>query len=383
VAGDWRLAGVIIESGLHIGQDSMKIVSVVGARPQFIKAAPVGRALEKAGIEEVLLHTGQHYDPGMSEVFFRELGLREPQYNLGVGSGSHAAQTAAMLVGIEEVLVSERPDVVLIYGDTNSTLAGALAAAKLDMSVAHVEAGLRSYNRAMPEEINRVVADSLSSLLFCPTDVARANLAREGITKGVHVVGDVMYDAVLWAIERLDDSVLSRLALRPGEYLLATVHRASNTDDLANLSAIVSALNGIGEPIVFPVHPRTHKAMQAAGVELATNVMAIEPVSYLEMLALEKHARVILTDSGGVQKEAFWFGVPCVTLRGETEWVETVENGWNTLVGTDPERILNAVKKPRPSEEPPKLYGDGRAADRIASELSVVGGRSSVVNGMQ
>jgi UDP-GlcNAc3NAcA epimerase len=348
----------------------MKIVSVVGARPQFIKSAPVGRALQRAGIDEVLLHTGQHYDYGMSEVFFQELGSPEPQYNLGAGSGSHAAQTAAMLTGIEDVLVSEKPDALLIYGDTNSTLAGALAAAKLGVPVAHVEAGLRSYNRAMPEEINRVVADSLSSLLFCPTDVAVTNLAKEGVTKGVHIVGDVMYDAVLMFAERAQSSnILNRLGLSSGGYLLATVHRASNTDDPDNLRAIISALSDAGETVVFPVHPRTRKAIETAGVKPNNNVCMIEPVSYLEMLTLEKHARKVLTDSGGVQKEALWFGVPCITMRTETEWVETVETGWNTLTGTDPARILAAISAPRPQGNPPQVYGDGKAAERIAGIL--------------
>lgn len=350
----------------------MKILSVVGARPQFIKAAPVGRALEEAGISEVLLHTGQHYDPGMSDVFFQELNIRQPDYNLGVGSGSHAAQTAAMLIGIEDVLLKERPQCLLIYGDTNSTLAGALAAAKLEVPVAHVEAGLRSFNRSMPEEINRVLADSLSSLLFCPTNVAADNLAREGITNGVHVVGDVMYDATLYAAERAQGSaraILDRLGLTSGGYLLATVHRASNTDDTANLAAIVSALSAAGEPVVFPVHPRTRKAMQAAGIEPSSNVRAVDPVSYLEMLTLEEHAHKVLTDSGGVQKEAFWFRVPCITMRTETEWVETVECGWNTITGTDPQRILEAISAPRPQGNPPQVYGDGHAARRIVGIL--------------
>jgi UDP-GlcNAc3NAcA epimerase len=348
----------------------MKILSVVGARPQFIKAAPVGRALQAAGIEERLLHTGQHYDYGMSEVFFRELGIVEPHYNLGVGSGSHAGQTAAMLTGIEDVLLKEKPAGVLIYGDTNSTLAGALAAAKLHIPVAHVEAGLRSYNREMPEEINRVVADGLSSLLFCPTDVAVENLAREGITSGVHAVGDVMYDAVLLFSERASEcDVLSRFGVEAGSYLLATVHRASNTDNLDNLRAIVSALGASEEPVIFPVHPRTRKALEAAGIKSAANIMITEPVSYLEMLALERSARKIVTDSGGVQKEALWFGVPCITIRTETEWVETVEHGWNTLTGTDPERILTAIRAPKHAASPPQIYGDGHASERIASIL--------------
>jgi UDP-N-acetylglucosamine 2-epimerase len=348
----------------------MKILSVVGARPQFIKAAPVSRALADAGIREVLLHTGQHYDPGMSGVFFSELGIAEPDYYLGVGSGSHAAQTAAMLTGIEEVLLREEPACLLIYGDTNSTLAGALAAAKLGVPVAHVEAGLRSYNRAMPEEVNRVVADSLSTLLFCPTQIAVENLAREGVTSGVHIVGDVMYDAIKLFAGRADGTgIMERLGLQPGGYLLATVHRASNTDNPERLRAIVSALGESGEAVVFPVHPRTRKAMEDAGIGAAANVKAIEPVSYLEMLALEKRARAILTDSGGVQKEALWLGVPCITMREETEWVETVESGWNTLAGTEPGRILAALRAPGPEGAPPRLYGDGKASERIAALL--------------
>jgi UDP-GlcNAc3NAcA epimerase len=350
----------------------MKILSIVGARPQFVKAAPVGRALDRAGITEVLLHTGQHYDPQMSGVFFEELGIRHPHYNLEVGSGSHAAQTAAMLVGIEDVIAKERPAVVLVYGDTNSTLAGALAASKLHVPVSHVEAGLRSFNRAMPEEINRVVADALSSLLFSPTEVAARNLAREGVTDGVHIVGDVMYDAVLWAAERVGSGtpeIVSRLGVTPRNYLLATVHRASNTDDPANLAAIAAALSNAGETVVFPVHPRTRKAIATSGIVMSGNIMPVEPVSYLDMIALEQHARTILTDSGGVQKEALWLGVPCITLRDETEWVETVESGWNTLAGTDTARILAALRHPQPQGAPPQPYGDGHASERIVEVL--------------
>lgn len=376
---DYAASGAIMVDGprgaVHCMKgDRIKVLSVVGARPQFIKAAPVGRALLSAGIEDVLVHTGQHYDPAMSDVFFSELGIEEPRYNLGVGSGAHGAQTGAMLGGIEEVIVQEKPDWVLIYGDTNSTLAGALAAVKLGVPVAHVEAGLRSYNRAMPEEINRVVADALSTLLFCPTGVAEVNLEREGITSGVHVVGDVMYDAVLWASERVGGPdagtrILEGLGLERGKYLLATVHRASNTDAPENLTAIMWALRESGEPVIFPVHPRTRKALAEAGIHAGDNVMLCEPVSYLDMLALEKHARAILTDSGGVQKEALWLQVPCVTLRNETEWVETVECGWNTLAGTNPARILEALAAPRPTDPPPHVYGDGHASERIAELL--------------
>lgn len=353
----------------------MKILSVVGARPQFIKAAPVGRALVAAHINEVLLHTGQHYDQRMSEVFFTELGIPKPHYNLGVGSGSHAEQTGAMLCGIERVLLTEKPDVLLIYGDTNSTLAGVLAAAKVGVPVAHVEAGLRSYNRTMPEEINRLLADRLSDLLFCPTGSAAHNLALEGINAGVAVVGDVMYDQVLWAAERLDSEGdggddPDGQASHKRDYLLATVHRASNTDDPMRLGSIVDALNCCGEEVLFPVHPRTAQALRLHGFQPAGNVKILEPVSYLRMLDLERGARVVLTDSGGVQKEAFWLRVPCVTMREETEWTETVASGWNTLAGSDTRKILEALQRPRPLGDPPPCYGDGRAAEKIAAILN-------------
>jgi UDP-N-acetylglucosamine 2-epimerase len=349
----------------------MKIVTVVGARPQFIKAAPLSRALRRnPATHEFLLHTGQHYDDAMSAVFFRELDLPQPDLNLGVGSGSHAAQTAQMLQGIEAVLIQERPDSLLIYGDTNSTLAGALAAAKLHIPVAHVEAGLRSYDRTMPEEINRVVADQLATLLFCPTEGARANLAAEGITAGVHVVGDVMYDSLqanlVLAAQRPAPAAVRDLPNRG--YLLVTVHRAANTDDPAQLRAIVTALNALDEPVIFPVHPRTRAAL-AAGLPLRPHVRAIDPVGPLDMLRLEQGARLILTDSGGVQKEAYWLAVPCLTLRDETEWVETVAHGWNVLVGTDPARIIAAVATFAPPGTPPPLYGTGHAAEAIAAIL--------------
>ncbi|HUS15047.1 MAG TPA: UDP-N-acetylglucosamine 2-epimerase (non-hydrolyzing) [Chloroflexia bacterium] len=357
----------------------MKIVTVVGARPQFIKAAPLSRSLRAvAGVREVLVHTGQHYDATMSDIFFQELDLPAPDYHLGVGSGSHASQTAAMLTGIEAVLEAEQPAGVLIYGDTNSTLAAALAAAKLHLRVAHVEAGLRSYNRAMPEEINRVVADALAALLFCPSAVSAANLAREGITAGVHVVGDVMYDAVLHAADRAQSTIaaglLRELGVAPRGYILATVHRAANTDDPAPLNAIVTALNALAEPVIFPVHPRTAKALAALPITLAAHVQTIAPVGYLAMVALESQARLILTDSGGVQKEAYWLAVPCVTLREETEWVETVAAGWNRVVGTDPVRIAAAVADSYPAGPPPPLYGDGHAAEQIAAIVTAAWG---------
>jgi UDP-GlcNAc3NAcA epimerase len=352
----------------------LKIATIVGARPQFIKAAPVSRWL-RLHYREILVHTGQHYDYLLSEVFFRELGIPTPDYNLGVGSASHGRQTGEMLARLEEVLLQEKPDWVVVYGDTNSTLAGALAAAKLHIPVAHVEAGLRSYNRTMPEEINRVLTDHLSSLLFCPTDTAVRNLAREGITQGVYQVGDVMYDVALWGLEMAErkSTILESLGLKPNGYLLVTIHRPSNTDDPRNLSAIVSALNDVTETVVFPTHPRTQKALKHWGIHPNSNVWLIEPVSYLEMLVLEKNARMILTDSGGVQKEAYILGVPCVTLREETEWVETVEAGWNILVGANRERIVEAVRNFKPAGDRPPLFGDGNASRRIVEILTQEG----------
>lgn len=351
----------------------MRIASIVGARPQFIKAAPVARELR--GLHEhLLIHTGQHYDYLMSEVFFQELGIPEPHYNLGVGSASHGKQTGEMLIRIEETLSQERPDCVLAYGDTNSTLAGALAAVKLHLPVAHVEAGLRSYNRRMPEEINRVVTDHLAGLLFCPTETARENLAREGISKGVFNVGDVMYDAVLHSTQIVEDRsrILDSLNLRAGSYLLVTIHRPGNTDNPTNLSSIMEALNEIDQEIIFPAHPRTSQAIEAIGDQSSSRVKLLEPVGYLDMLALERNARLILTDSGGVQKEAYLFGVPCVTLREETEWVETVEAGWNLLVGARKQSIIDAVNDFHPEGERPQIFGDGRASERIVYHLTSV-----------
>lgn len=344
----------------------MKVVSIVGARPQFIKAAPVSRVLRRQHTE-VLVHTGQHYDHNMSAVFFDELDIPEPDYNLGVGSGPHGQQTGRMLEAIEGVLLEERPNWVLVYGDTNSTLAGALAAVKLHIPVAHVEAGLRSYNRCMPEEHNRVLTDHVADLLFCPTQTAVQNLAREGITRGVHNVGDVMYDAVLYngGIAEKRSVILDRLALEPRGYLLATVHRAENTEDRARLAAILQAFGTIPELIIFPAHPRTRLALADWELSIPANVRIIQPVGYLDMLMLEKRARLILTDSGGVQKEAYFFGVPCITLREETEWVETVEAGWNVVVGADAARIAAAVRDLRPSERPATVFGDGRASERM------------------
>jgi UDP-N-acetylglucosamine 2-epimerase len=355
----------------------VKVLTVVGARPQFIKAAPVSRALGRAGHTEFLVHTGQHYDRRMSRVFFEEMKLPEPSVNLEVGSGSHGWQTGQMLMGLETTMQRERPDCVLVYGDTNSTIAAALSACKLQLPLAHVEAGLRSFNRTMPEEHNRVLTDHCSEQLFCPTRTAVENLAREGITDGVHLVGDTMYDAILQFAEvaRQRSAMLERLGVRPKEYLLATLHRPYNTDVPERLRGILRAFAETNETVIFPVHPRTRQKineLDATPGTTASHVKMIEPVGYLDMLMLEQHARLILTDSGGMQKEAYFFGVPCVTLRPETEWVETVEAGWNVIAGAEREQILHAVREHvwPTTAQPPQLFGDGQAAGKIVAHLA-------------
>jgi len=350
----------------------MKIITVLGARPQFIKAAPLSEALRKKH-EEKIVHTGQHYDYQMSDVFFEELGIPKPDYYLGVGSKQHGAQTGEMLTGVEDVLLKEKPDWVLVFGDTNSTLAGALAAAKLHIPIAHVEAGLRSYNRQMPEEVNRVLTDHVSTLMFCPTDQAVKNLSLEGITKGVVRTGDVMADALYYHARRaMERSKPETLRYPKKSYLLATVHRAENTDDPSRLAGIINAFAQIEGQIVLPLHPRTRKLIQDHRLTIPRNVEVIEPVGYLEMILLEKEAELILTDSGGVQKEAYLWRVPCVTLRDETEWVETVHTGWNTLTGAKTEAIVTAVKSYRNQPLPPyleNLYGNGRASEEIVVQM--------------
>lgn len=363
-----------------------KIVTVVGARPQFVKAATVSRAIEAhncAGefpeICEKIVHTGQHYDNNMSQVFFDELQIPRPAINLDVGSGSHGIQTGAMLEKLEKVLLDEHPDCVLLYGDTNSTLAGALAAVKLHIPVAHVEAGLRSFNRKMPEEINRMIADCVSTILFCPTDTAVRNLSNEGITSGVFNVGDVMYDSVLFNSSLADSSsdVMNRLNLEPKSFYLATVHRPENTDNPQRLEGILSAFRQIDRSIILPLHPRTRNTLGANLTEnIGKKVRLIDPVPYLDMIMLEKNARLILTDSGGVQKEAYWFNVPCITLRDETEWVELVEKGFNTIVGANTEVILQEIRNREksgntiPDSHDTPLYGDGHSARAIVKVLS-------------
>lgn len=329
----------------------MKVLSIVGARPQFVKVAPVHQAISRRN-EHSILHTGQHYDYQMSQVFFEELDIPAPDHYLGVGSGSHGEQTGKMLEAIESVLVKEQPDVAIVYGDTNSTLAGALAAAKLNVPIAHVEAGLRSYRRSMPEEINRVLTDHISNVLFCPSQVSELNLLKEGIDDGVYVVGDTMTEVLRNVESRLKDDILTELGVRKGEYILCTIHRQENADDRRNMEEIVKAIVGSGDTFVIPLHPRTRKNLTGwkmiDRLEGSDNVILTEPKNFMAFTALERSARKIMTDSGGVQKEAYFFGVPCITVRDETEWVETLEQGWNVLVGAHSERIVEALGMDRP-----------------------------------
>lgn len=358
----------------------MKILTVIGARPQFVKAASVSRAVAELGsMSEILLHTGQHYDPNMSDVFFAELGIPTPKYHLGIGSGPHGAQTGRMLEAIEGVLLVEQPDWVLVYGDTNSTLAGALAAAKLHISVAHVEAGLRSFNRQMPEEINRVLTDHASEVLFAPTEAAVGNLVHEGIERHkILQVGDVMFDAALYYAARAAESsnILERLSLEAKSYVLATVHRAENTDSPERLRAIFAGLSEVADvlPVVLPLHPRTRRYLAELAID-TSRLRLLDPVGYLDMVMLEKHARLIATDSGGVQKEAYFYRVPCVTLRTETEWVELIEHGWNRLVPPlSAASISQAILQNLDAQGAEiALYGEGKAAYQIVEALQAKG----------
>jgi UDP-GlcNAc3NAcA epimerase len=343
------------------------VLSVVGNRPQFIKSAPLSEALRKAGIEEVTLHTGQHYDPELSHVFFQELQLAEPRYRLGVGGRSRDEMLAALGPGIGEAIGGEEPDWVLVYGDTNSTLGGARAAAEARVPLAHVEAGLRSHDLSMPEEHNRIETDRLSQLLFAPDERSRAILEQEGVDGRIEVVGDVMMDANLRLapIARERSSILRRLGLAPGDYVVVTLHREANVVE-PRLGRILEGLNRLDERVVFPAHPRTRAALKGQSFPGLT---LLEPLGYLDFAALASQARVIITDSGGLQKEAYWYGVPCVTPRPSTEWMDTVELGANILVDDDPHRLVEAVSAAHMPDDRPQLYGDGRAAERIAAAL--------------
>lgn len=349
----------------------MKVLTVVGARPQFMKAAAVSNVIREKN-QEILVHTGQHYDENMSKIFFEELQIPRPDYNLGVGSGNHGKQTGTMLIKLEEIYEKEKPDVVLVYGDTNSTLAGALCASKLLIPVAHVEAGLRSFNMTMPEEQNRILTDHISKYLFVPTNTAEKNLKNEGIEKGVYNVGDVMYDSVL-RISKLakeNSKILEKLNLSDNEYILTTIHRAENTNDRNRLKNIVEALNESGKKVVLPLHPRTHKYIENYGLAFANNIKVVEPVGPIDMIALEMHSCKIVTDSGGVQKEAFFMHKPCITMRDETEWIETVETGWNIIAGTDKNKIINGINNFMPTGEQEEIFGDGTAANKIVDIIN-------------
>ena len=354
----------------------MKILTVVGNRPQFIKAAAVSGPLREQH-EEVLIHTGQHYDDALSAVFFAELGLAQPDRQLGIGGGSNTSQTARMLAALEPLLDELAPEAVLVYGDTNSTLAGGLAAAQAHVPVVHIEAGMRSFDRTMPEELNRVLTDHLSELLLCPSDTAAANLRAESAAGRIEVVGDVMVDVALRRLPgaRADTQTPAKYGVRPGAYLLCTAHRAGNVDDPARLSMLVKLLRALPGPVVFPTHPRTRTRLNDAGLleELAgaPGMTLTEPLSYTELSALLCQARAVVTDSGGIQKEAYLAGVPCVTLRANTEWVETVQAGWNTLVDLDPQAVLQALERQPPAERPP-LYGDGHAAERCVDAIGTL-----------
>tara|TARA_Y100000294_G_scaffold157819_1_gene159693 strand:- start:794 stop:1891 length:1098 start_codon:yes stop_codon:yes gene_type:complete len=360
----------------------MKIITIIGARPQFIKAAVVSKLLKNQDkIEEIIVHTGQHYDEKMSGLFFNELEMPVPAYNLGVGSASHGEQTARMIEEIEKILLKEKPGLVLLYGDTNSTLAGSIAAAKMRSKIVHVEAGLRSFNKTMPEEINRIITDRVSDILFCPTVTAVENLKKEGIKEGVYLVGDVMYDSILCFEKECNvmTETLKKIILEKENetkrFLLATIHREENTNSMEKLSSILGAMGQMNEKIILPLHPRTFKYIRNEKLSCKNNIKVIDPVSYKEMLYLVKNASIVLTDSGGIQKEAFIFGVPCITFREETEWIETVESGMNKLVGSSAKSILEVyneylVNRKNLVPNPGDYYGNGNSARKIIEILT-------------
>lgn len=350
----------------------MKILTVIGARPQFIKAATVSSKIRKNNNSEILVHTGQHYDNNMSDIFFEELGIPKPDYNLSIGSSNHGHQTGSMLIALEDIYLKEKPDMVLVYGDTNSTLAGALCASKLLIPVAHVEAGLRSFNMSMPEEQNRILTDHISNLLFAPTQTAINNLTKENITNGVYNTGDVMYDSINLFKERAKEvsTIIEKLNLSSSSYILSTIHRAENTNSIERLTSIIKALSESGKKIILPLHPRTKKFINEYNLKIGHNIQIIDPVGYLEMISLQENACKIVTDSGGVQKEAYFLKKPCVTMRDETEWIETVQNGWNIIVGSDSNKILDAIENFNPTGTPASAFGNGDTSSIITNIIT-------------
>lgn len=350
----------------------MKVVTVLGARPQFIKAATVSRVVaDSPDIQEIIVHTGQHYDANMSDIFFHELDIPRPHYNLNIGGGLHGAMTGRQLEGIERVLIDEKPDWVLVYGDTNSTLAGALASAKLNIPLAHVESGLRSFNKRMPEEINRIVTDHVATKLLAPTEMAMNNLRSEGLPADrLFLVGDVMHDASLFYRKRSQKPLwYGASGAQEGGFVLATIHRAENTDDPVRLMGIMKGLGAAGLTVLLPLHPRTRDRLKSAGISPPPNIRVVDPVGYLEMVWLEERCALVATDSGGVQKEAYFFGKPCVTLREETEWVELVQAGWNVLVGADPDKIAVTINSACVPEVDTQFYGNGDAASKVVAAM--------------
>ena len=354
----------------------MKIASIIGARPEFVKEAPLSKELRKKH-QEIIVHTGQHYDFEMSKIFFGDLHIPKPDYDLGVGSGTHARQTAQIMIKLENVLMKEKPDLVLVSGDTNTTLAGALVASKLKIKLGHIESGMRSYDKTMPEEINRIITDHISDILFCSTKIAVQNLRKEGISKNIFHVGDVMIDSITqnFGIAEKKSKIMKKLNLKSKNYFVATVHRSSNTDNKENLKSIIDAFLQSKETIVFPIHPRTKKFIKLYGLYKKlknSNVKVVNPLGYSDMLVLERNAKKILTDSGGIQKEAYFFKIPCITLRDSTEWLETVNDGWNSLVGASKSKIVSAIKNFNPKSKQTESYGDGQASKNIAEIIDKI-----------